>query len=209
VCAFYAVYLYAAELATKIDPVDSRLLVPIYIPCVILLIGLAEAVLSHSSLSDTSKLLTRRALLLFVCVQVVISCALVGDFALKGRDFTSTAWRTSTLVTAAAKESNGATSFYTNNTQGLWARLGDDHIYLLPTSATKARRDLSCPGVRAVFFSGNGGTYYGDSSNVTAGSSPIGLNTLKSNMTVKPLFSSAQGELFRVASGSTGRTPCA
>jgi hypothetical protein len=207
VCVFYAVYLYAAELATKIDPVDSRLLVPIYIPCVILLIGLAEAVLSHSSLSDKSKLLMRRALLLFVCVQVVISFALIGDFALKGRDFTSTAWRTSTLVTAA-KPSNDETSLYTNNPQGLWARLGDDRIYLLPTTVAKARKDLSCPGVRVVFFSQGGGTYYGDSSNVTEDSSPISLKTLKSNLTVKPLFSSAEGELFRVASDAAGRSHC-
>jgi hypothetical protein len=208
VSIFYAVYLYAAELSTKIDPVDSRLLVPIYIPCVILLIGLIEAVLSHGTLSEKSKLLTRRALLLFVCVQVVISCALIGDFALKGRDFASTAWRTSPLITAA-KSLNKATTFYTNNPQGLWARLGDERIYLLPTSVAKAREDLSCPGVRVVFFSQNGGTYYGGSNGVTADSSPIGLKTLKSNLSVKSLFSNDQGELFRVVSDTTGQTHCA
>ena len=46
VCVSYVLYLYAAELSTKIDPIDSRLLVPIYVPSVILMVGLLDAVLS-------------------------------------------------------------------------------------------------------------------------------------------------------------------
>lgn len=206
-CVFYCVYLYAAELSTKIDPVDSRLLVPIYVPCVILTVGLLEAVLSNRALSDRLKQFTRRVLFLFLCVQMLITCVLVVDFASEGRNFTSTAWRTSSLVTAA-RSLKGATSFYTNNPQGLWARLGDDNIYLLPTSVTKAREILSCPGARVVFFRRGGGTYYGDTNSVTADSWPISLRTLESNLTVKPLFSSDQGELFRVIGGAGRKTHC-
>jgi hypothetical protein len=207
VCITYVLYIYAAELSTKIDPVDSRFLAPIYIPCVILVVGLIESVLSNSSLSDNSKQLTKRALLLFLCVQVLITCALVGDFAIEGRDFTSSAWRTSPLVTAA-KSFGKATFIYTNNPSGLWARLGGDDIRALPTSIAHAREFLSCPGVRIVYFTQSGGVYYGDSTSVTADISTVKLSTLKKVSTLEPIFSNNQGEILRVDTAGVGRTHC-
>lgn len=207
VCVSYVLYLYAAELSTKIDPVDSRLLVPIYVPCVVLIIGLLESVFSRSSLSNRSTLLARRALLLFLCVQVLISCALVGDFALRGRDYTSTAWRTSSLVTAA-RSLAGASAIYTNNPPGLWARLGGDKIHALPTSVTQARASLSCPGVRIVYFTQSAGKYFDNSSSVTGGTSAVNLNTLKSRLDMSPIFTSDQGEILRAASAVAGQTHC-
>ena len=166
VCISYVIYLYAAELSTKIDPIDSRLLVPIYVPCVVLVVGLVESVFSRLVPSKRSTLLATRALQLFIGVQVLISLVLVGDFAVNGREYTSTAWRTSSLVTAA-RSLTGIAAIYTNNAPGLWARLGSDNIHALPTSLDQARASLACPGARVVYFTQNARTYFNDTSKVT------------------------------------------
>jgi hypothetical protein len=207
VCISYVIYLYAAELSTKIDPIDSRLLVPIYVPCVVLVTGLLESVFSRSSLSGRSKLLAKRALLLFIGVQIVISCALVGDFAINGREYTSTAWRTSSLVTAA-RSIAGASAIYTNNAAGLWARLGSDKIRSLPTSLNQARTALSCPGVRVVYFTQNAGKYFNNSSDVTGSISTVNLKVLTSKLNMSPIFTSDQGEILRAPSDVAGHKDC-
>lgn len=199
VCVSYAIYLYAAELSTKIDPVDSRFLVPIYVPCVVLIVGLLDSVFSRSSLDGRSKLLGKRALQLYLGVQVLISCALVGDFAINGREYSSTAWRTSSLVTAA-KSLAGAKAIYTNNAAGLWARLGGDKIYALPTTEIQARSSLSCPGVRVVYFTQNAGNYGDDSSKVTGSIFSVNLKLLTSKLGMSPIFTSDQGDILKAAS---------
>lgn len=203
----YVLYLYAAELSTAIDPIDSRLLVPIYVPCVVLLVGLVDAVLSSHSLSNKSKQYTRLALVVFLCGQVLISLALVGDFALEGREFTATPWRTSPLV-AASKTLVGVTAYYTNNPSGLWARLGEENIFALPESVSQARKDLSCPGARVVFFTAPPGVYYGGSNAVTSQISSVTLKTLKTELNEKSIFVDSQGELLRPAKNMSARPHC-
>lgn len=206
-CIVYVVYLYAAELSTKIDPIDSRLLVPIYVPSLILLIGLMESVLSKSSLSTSTKRLWKRALALFLVVQVSISCAIIGDFAIEGRGYTSSAWRTSTLVTAS-KSLKGATYYYTNNPAGLWARLGGDNIYALPASISQDRKVLTCPGARVVYFSQGPGVYYGESNGVSADITAVKLTALKAVLGVKQLFVSSEGSLLGAESNPGARVHC-
>jgi hypothetical protein len=207
VCVSYVIYLYAAELSTKIDPIDSRLLVPIYVPCIILIVGLLESVFTRSALSDSSVRLTKRALKLFICIQVLISCALVVDFALEGREYTSTAWRTSSLVTTA-RSMAGATIIFTNNAAALWARLGGNKIHALPTSLTQARSSLSCPGVRVVYFTQGYGKYFDDSSKVTGEQSAVNLQVLTSKLDLAPIFRSDQGEILRTVIGVVGHRDC-
>ncbi len=205
-CITYVIYLYAAELFTQIDPIDSRLLVPIYVPCVVLVVGLVESVLSRSSLSSNWKRPAKQALVVFTCIQVLITCVLLGDFATKGRDFTSSAWRTSPLVIAAKSSARTAT-FYTNNVPALWARIGDKNTFQLPASVTRLRGLLLCSDVRIVYFTqaeesnGNSGTVSGDTSSMK-------LSTLKSNLNLKEIFSNNQGEILRGASGGGGKGHC-
>ncbi len=188
-CVIYAVYLYAAELSTSIDPIDARLLVPLYVPCMILIIGVIDAVFRHDTLSPEHALLASRALALFLAVQVLISCALIGDFASKGRDLTSIAWRTSPLVAAANKLARTA-PIYTNEPADLWARLGKENIYPLPSSLARVRKDLACPGILVVYFT-HGPPSYENAISV------VGLSALKSDTPTRLILADDQGEVLR------------
>jgi hypothetical protein len=207
VSIIYVVYLYAAELSTKIDPIDSRLLVPIYVPCVVLLVGLIDAVLSRSSLTEAFKRYLWWGLAAFLCVQVLISLALVGDFALKGRDFTANTWRTSSVITRS-KSLVGVTVYYTNNPSGLWANLGGDNIFGLPDSVAQVRQDLSCPGARIIYFTAPPGAYYGGSNAVSADTTSVKLNILKTQLHARTIFSSSEGDILRPGSGATSSSHC-
>lgn len=192
-CVFYALYLYAAELSTSIDPVDSRLLVPIYVPCMILIIGLIDAVFRHRSLRPKQEEVARRALALFLVIQVLISFALIGDFAIKGRDLASTPWRTSSLVTAVRKL-EGEASIYTNEPDDLWARLGKENIYPLPSSLTGVQKDLTCHGVLLVYFT-HGPPAYENSITV------VKLSALESDAQARLIYADDQGKVFRARDG--------
>lgn len=204
---FYLAYLFAAELATSIDPIDSRLLVPIYVPGVILLTGFIEALFVSDSLSFRVRKYLRTALVGYLFVQVVISCTLVGDFAINGRDFTAAPWRTSTLV-AASKSLKGVTIYYTNNTAGLWARLGRENILRLSSNVSTVRKELSCAGARVVFFKTPPGRYYGGSNAVTSATTSVKLKTLKVVLHAKVLFASSEGGILGPADRSVANVSC-
>ena len=203
VCSSYALYLYAAELSTKIDPVDSRLLVPIYVPCVVLVIAFLDTVMSPGVIVRGWDRLVTWSLVLLLSVQVLISCALVVDFAVNGRDFNSSAWRSSALVDAA-KATQTKFPIFTNSVPGLWAALGRNDIQQLPLSLADARRLLSCPGVEIVYFSQAAGSYFGSAGDVTAQTSAVALNVLKSNFPLRVVFSNEQGEILRITKGNNG-----
>jgi hypothetical protein len=113
-------YVAYAQLTTAIDPIDSRLLSPLFVPLLVLAVGAAD------SLAPSVGPVVRRAVLAAGVVVLAAhawgSGVLVRDGMRDGYGFATASWVDSPLADALARRPDLASStVYANSAPGLWA----------------------------------------------------------------------------------------
>jgi hypothetical protein len=157
-CLGYVAYLTVAASSTKFNPLDHRLLSPIYVP----LIVLAAIALDRlwSRLNTPKRSILGVILAAVLVLQVLDMLPTVGKFA-TGQGYAKEAWRQSELA-ATVSALSAQTKVVSNEPDGLWAQTRRQGIQLAPAgysipgwqgSIKRLQRSSSCdPTVLAWFI---------------------------------------------------------
>ena len=142
-CAVYLAQLFTAQATTLLDPIDTRLLSPVFVPLVVTITaGLAMIMPTRSTAGDPESRSRTTAI-----ITGLICFALVSTFAgtlrdihggdIRTSDFNTARWRDSELAAATRTAVAGTdTRVMTNGVLGLWVATGQDRIIEMPLALT-------------------------------------------------------------------------
>lgn len=140
----YTAYLALAQLTTAFDPINSRLLSPIFIPLVV-----AVTVAIDRMAVLTPGRLRRATAVVLIGVVAVQGASFAIDtvrWGTDGKGFATLKWQESELAAAAAKLPDQA-SVYSNRSVGLWAATGRAPLLDAPrATAYRSSQETPVPG---------------------------------------------------------------
>jgi len=216
----YAAYLFAAKVTTFLDPIDTRLLSPIFVPLVVVTTAALARITTSvvparessrsSTISTISTILTGIAgIALAATLGFTIRDIARGD--IRSMDFNTARWRDSELARATLSVVDGTdTRVTTNAVPGLWVATGLGRIIVMPLAidwrgeiptgeVAKFTRNVNCADVPLVL------ALYDEGSETT-----IPLEALGSIARFTAIGSFADGTIYRVEphDGSPDRTMC-
>ncbi len=132
VSAVYVGYMMASQLSTGLDPINDRLLVPVYIPLIVLLAAGVDRFIGWLPRGkNTASIIVGVALALLIVGHGVALAQVVRTSATNGVGYASKQWVESPLVHAVAQLPPSAT-VYTNRPGGVRAVTGRADIYDAP-----------------------------------------------------------------------------
>lgn len=204
----YAAYITVAQLAAAFDPINSRLMSPLYVPLVVLaamglehLTGFAPG-RTHRCVSWSLACL----LALFIFGQGLVATMKAYVSARDGRGYASRSWRSSSVIGAAETAPVDA-ALYTNQPYGLWAVLRREPIFQSPAKR-EYRSDVELP-LSADFLENvacqQSYLVWSDDDSPTDYFTPSELETY---VELTEVASGPDGTMYRLGSHSPPSGPC-
>lgn len=146
----YSIYLFASELSTAINPIDNRLMSPLYVPLVVAgamaLDRLADGMTRQGRLWVLH--LAKILLIVFVLAQAAVFVRETRVAAIGGTSYSKGSWQSSPLG-AAARELPAEAEIYSNLPDGLWAIIRREPI--LPSPARGVYRSTETRSISSAF----------------------------------------------------------
>ena len=207
--AVYVVYLWAAQLRTAIDPINLRLLAPVYVPMVV--VGsctLTDYVESRPRIRRPwRKSVIQATIVLFLLSQLSTSLRETRGGALAGIEYNAQKWQSSELSAATLKEAHGRdVDVYTNQVNGLWA--GTELLTIQETPLIGNGDVASLEAELATFATAVGCSTHTSivAIFVESGSRAAPITELERVVELRPLASVADGTLY-AATAKIAATP--
>src|SRR5439155_10078674 len=131
----YSAFILVAKVVTNLDPVDTRLLSPLFIPLLVLGVVAIERLdlLMPARARSLITPVVVALLVLFMLGQALVFTREVRRSTLGGRGYASRSWQSSALANAA-KEVPPTALLYSNDPWGIWAVDGREPILFSPTA---------------------------------------------------------------------------
>jgi hypothetical protein len=139
----YAAYLIVAASLTAFNPIDFRLLSPIYAPLVILAAVALDRLWER--LSPPKRTILAAVLVSAIALQALASFSVVERFAV-GQGYAKQAWRNSDLAAIVARLPE-KTIVFSNEPAGLWAQTRRDGIRMAPLRYSTVTWERGVDGV--------------------------------------------------------------
>lgn len=203
----YAGYVIAAQLATAIDPIDTRLLSPLYVPLVILGAIVLDAVAVEGRVGRVAvpRLAVALALAAIV-VQGQLFVRTARASAVHGNGYATPAWQSSALA-ATVGRLPADVDIYSNGSDALWAVLQRQPLLQSPAKGlprSDVRQDLppeflvdvGCQPSYLAWFDTIDRPYL------------FAPDELRNYVRLRRVSADADGTLYRIEPKAPPRTPC-